>query len=62
MKQIVRPVLEKYLRVVLGGLSVQEIERDPEACAASVEAAASPDLGKMGLGFVSFTIQSKQGG
>jgi flotillin len=62
MKQIVRPVLEKHLRVVLGGLTVQEIERDPEACAARVEAAASQDLGKMGLDVVSFTIQPKTGG
>jgi flotillin len=58
MKNLVRPVLEKHLRTVLGSLSGPETGRDPEACAAKVEAAASPDLGKMGLGMVSFTIQS----
>jgi flotillin len=56
MKDIVRPVLEKHLRRVLGGLSVEEIDRDPEACAARVEAATSQDLGHMGLGVVSLTI------
>jgi flotillin len=58
MKNIVKPVLERHLRTVLGNLGGQETGRDPEACAAKVEAAASPDLGKMGLGIVSFTIQS----
>ncbi|MCX6927934.1 MAG: flotillin family protein, partial [Verrucomicrobia bacterium] len=49
MKDIVRPVLEKRLRAILGSLTVQEIDRDPEACAARVEAAVSPDLRNMGL-------------
>jgi flotillin len=57
MKEIVRPMLEKHLRVVFGSLTVQEFERDPEARAARVEAAASPDLGKMGLSVVSFTTR-----
>ena len=57
VKSIVRPVLEKHLRAILGSLSVQEIDRDPEACVARVQAAASPDLGKMGLSVVSLSIQ-----
>jgi len=58
MKDLLRPVLEKHLRSILGGLSTEEIDRDLEACAVRVEAAASPDLGHMGLVIVSFTIQS----
>jgi len=58
MKNIVKPVLEKHMRTILGSLSVAEIGQDFEACAARVEAAASLDLGNMGLGIVSFTIQS----
>ena len=58
LKNIVRPVLEEHVRSILGGLSHEELGQDLEACAARVEAAASPDLGNMGLAIVSFTIQS----
>ena len=57
MKNLVRPLLEKHLRAVFGGLSSQEIDRDPEGCSARVEAAASQDLGKMGLGVVSLAFR-----
>jgi flotillin len=57
IKNIVRPVLEQHLRTVLGSLSAEEIGQDLEACAARVQAAASMDLGHMGLGMVSFTIR-----
>jgi flotillin len=62
MKKIVRPVLEKHLRTMLGSLNVEEVDRDLEACAARVEAAASQDLGNMGLGIVSFTIRPVRAG
>jgi flotillin len=58
VKDIVRPVLEKPLRATLDSLSVEDMDRDLAACAAVVQSTASPDLGKMGLGIVSFTIQS----
>jgi flotillin len=58
MKNLVRSVLEKHLRTVLAGLSPEEIGQHLEASAARVETAASPDLGKMGLGIVGFTIKS----
>ena len=57
VKSIVRPVLEKHVRTTLGNLSVEEIRHDLDACATSVQAAASLDLGNMGLGMVSFTVQ-----
>jgi flotillin len=61
MKNIVRPILEKHLRAVLGNLNVEEIDRDTEACAARVETAAAMDLGNLGLGMVSFTIRRVRG-
>jgi flotillin len=57
MKNIVRPVLEKHVRAVLGSMSVQEMDGDPGGCAARVEAAAAKDLGKMGLVVVSLSVQ-----
>lgn len=62
IKNIVRPVLEKHLRTVLGSVNVEEMDRDLEACAAQVQAAASVDLGNMGLGMVSFTIRHVRAG
>jgi flotillin len=58
IKEIVRPVLESHLSSILGNLSREEIDRDPEACAARMQAASSPDLGNMGMALVSFTIRS----
>jgi flotillin len=57
VKNIVRLVLEKHVRPVLGSMSVQEMDGDPGGCAARVEAAAAEDLGKMGLGVVSLSFQ-----
>ena len=62
IKQIVWLVLEKHLRSVCGNLSVEEIGQSLAACAAKVEAAASTDLGNMGVGIVSFTIRDVRGG
>ncbi len=61
MKEVVRPVLERHVRGVLGGLSGQEVERDPEGCAGRVETAAARDLGEMGLGLVTLTIAARNG-
>ena len=57
MKNIVSPVLERHLRTILAGFNVDDIDRDLEACAARVGAAASRDLGNMGLGIVNLTIR-----
>jgi len=62
MKNIVRPILEKHLRTVLGSLSSEEIGQNVEACVARVQTAASVDLGHMGLGMVSFTIRHVRAG
>jgi flotillin len=62
IKNIVWLVLEKHLRTVLGNLSLQEIGQSLDSCAARVEAAASTDLGNMGVAIVSFTIRELRGG
>jgi flotillin len=62
MKNIVRPVLEKHLRAILGSLNLEEVGRELEAFAARVEVAASRDLGNMGLAILSFTIRSVRAG
>jgi flotillin len=58
IKNIVRPVLEKHLSSVLGSLSIEETIQNPAACAARVQTAAAGDLGKMGVGIISFTIRN----
>ena len=58
IKNIVRPVLERHLSGVLGSSSVEEATQNPAAYTAKVQTAASVDLGKMGLGMISFTIRN----
>jgi flotillin len=62
MKNIVRPVLERHLSSILGGLNREAIDRDPGACAARMQAAASVELGNMGLALVAFTIRNVRSG
>jgi flotillin len=58
IKNIVRPVLEKHLSSALGNLSTEETIQNPAASAAKVQTAAAGDLGKMGVGLISFTIRN----
>jgi flotillin len=58
IRNIVRPVLEKHLRTILGCLSIEDVGQDPGACADRVHAAGAADLGNMGLSVVSFTIRN----
>jgi len=58
MKNLVRPFLEKHLRAVLGNSTLDEVDQTPGTCADRVQAAASADLGGMGLSVISFTIQN----
>lgn len=58
IKNIVRPVLEKYLNSVLGSSGLEETIQNPAACAAKVQTSVSTDLGKMGLSMISFTIRN----
>lgn len=49
--------LEGHLRAILGTLSVEEIYQDREKFATLVRNVASPDVGKMGIEILSFTIK-----
>jgi len=49
--------LEGHLRAILGTLTVEEIYKDREAFATQVREVASPDVGKMGIEILSFTIK-----
>lgn len=54
---IVRPILEKHLNSVLGSSNIDEDIHNPMAYASKVQMSASPDLEKMGLNLMSFTIR-----
>ncbi|EDQ86471.1 uncharacterized protein MONBRDRAFT_33750 [Monosiga brevicollis MX1] len=49
--------LEGHLRAILGTLTVEEIYKDRESFARLVREVASPDIAKMGLEILSFTIK-----
>ena len=49
--------LEGHLRAILGTLSVEDIYQDREKFATLVRNVASPDVGKMGIEVLSFTIK-----
>merc|ERR1711936_21619 len=49
--------LEGHLRAILGTMTVEEIYRDREQFALKVREVASPDVGKMGIEILSFTIK-----
>merc|ERR1719328_122453 len=49
--------LEGHLRAILGTLTVEEIYQDREKFATQVREVASPDVGKMGIEILSFTIK-----
>ncbi|XP_065830512.1 flotillin-2-like [Oscarella lobularis] len=49
--------LEGHLRAILGTLTVEEIYQDRDQFAALVRDVASPDVGKMGIEILSFTIK-----
>ena len=45
------------MRAILGTLTVEEVYKDREQFAALVRDVASPDVGKMGVEILSFTIK-----
>ena len=49
--------LEGHLRAILGTLTIEEIFQDREKFATQVHEVASPDVGKMGIEILSFTIK-----
>ncbi|XP_041347753.1 flotillin-2-like [Gigantopelta aegis] len=57
IEQVVLQTLEGHLRSILGSLSVEAIYQDRDQFAQLVREVASPDVGKMGIEILSFTIK-----
>merc|ERR550519_66544 len=57
IKSTVLQTLEGHLRAILGTLTVEEIYQDRDRFAQLVREVASPDVGKMGIEILSFTIK-----
>merc|ERR1712137_526015 len=49
--------LEGHLRAILGTLSVEEVYKDRDQFASLVREVAAPDVGRMGIEILSFTIK-----
>merc|ERR1711872_1102726 len=54
---ILLQTLEGHLRAILGTLTVEEIYKDRDTFASLVREVASPDVGRMGIEILSFTIK-----
>ncbi|KAM7535788.1 hypothetical protein Aperf_G00000103820 [Anoplocephala perfoliata] len=57
IKDTILHTLEGHLRSILGVLSVEDIYKDREVFARSVREVAAPDVAKMGVELLSFTIK-----
>lgn len=57
IKDSIIQTLEGHLRAILGTLSVEEVYKDRDQFAALVREVASPDLARMGIDILSFTIK-----
>lgn len=54
---LVRQVMEGHLRGIVGQLTVEQLVKDPELVAARMRETVAPDLDKLGLEVVSFTLK-----
>ncbi|GAB1607140.1 flotillin-2-like [Argonauta hians] len=57
IERVVLQTLEGHLRAILGTLSVEAIYQDRDQFASLVREVASPDVGRMGIEILSFTIK-----
>lgn len=57
IKSVILQTLEGHLRGILGTLTVEEIYRERDQFASLVREVASPDIGRMGVEILSFTIK-----
>lgn len=57
IKGTILQTLEGHLRAILGTLTVEEVYRDRDQFAALVREVAAPDVGRMGIEILSFTIK-----
>ncbi|XP_015788525.1 flotillin-2 [Tetranychus urticae] len=57
IKSVILQTLEGHLRAILGTLTVEEVYRDRDQFASLVREVATPDVGRMGIEVLSFTIK-----
>ena len=57
IKMVILQTLEGHLRAILGTLTVEEVYRDRDQFASLVREVATPDVGRMGIEVLSFTIK-----
>merc|ERR1719342_1517194 len=57
IKSTVLQTLEGHLRAILGTLTVEEVYKDRDMFASLVREVAAPDVGRMGIEILSFTIK-----
>merc|ERR1712168_233509 len=57
VEQVILQTLEGHLRAILGTLSVEAIYQDRDQFATLVREVAAPDVGRMGIEILSFTIK-----
>ncbi|XP_015928936.1 flotillin-2 [Parasteatoda tepidariorum] len=57
IKSVILQTLEGHLRAILGTLTVEEVYRDRDQFASLVREVAAPDVGRMGIEILSFTIK-----
>src|SRR5260370_22454517 len=55
-ENLIRLVMEGHLRGIVGQLTVEELVKDPENVGAKMLKTVTPDMEKMGLEVISFTI------
>src|SRR5437667_1224167 len=56
-ESLIRLVMEAHLRGIVGQLTVEELVKDPENVGAKMLKTVTPDMDKMGLEVISFTIK-----
>lgn len=57
VKSVILQTLEGHLRAILGTLTVEEVYKDRDQFAQLVREVAAPDVGRMGIEILSFTIR-----
>src|SRR6266571_1777173 len=56
-ENLIRLVMEGHLRGIVGQLTVEDLVKDPESMGAKMLGTVTPDMQKMGLVVISFTIK-----
>ncbi len=56
-ESLIRLVMEGHLRGIVGQLTVEDLVKDPESVGAKMLRTVTPDMQKMGLEVISFTIK-----